>query len=223
MCGRFGYTLVNLKDGTQKWVRMVQEWENFNFAELEKTFSDHSMSEIHPGAKAPIILNQSSRQQLSFARWGVQPDWSPKLIFNTRAEKLFSSNVWEKSAKFKRCIVPCSHFYEWKSENGTKVKYKISPKSGEWFCFAGIWGINEETKDSLPWFSILTQEGNSLMKSIHNSGGNKGRQPVHLTEDDWNEWLDPKIIEQKNIHPMIKQYTSEFLKAEPETSEPMLF
>ncbi|MCZ8342553.1 MAG: SOS response-associated peptidase family protein [Leptospira sp.] len=223
MCGRFGYTLVHLKDGTQKWVRMVQEWENFNFAELEKSFSDHSLTEIHPGAVAPILLYQKNKRQLSFARWGVHPDWSPKLIFNTRSEKLFSSNVWEKSAKFHRCIVPCSHFYEWKSENGTKVKYKISPKSGEWFCFAGIWGINEDTKDSLPWFSILTQEGNSLMKSIHNSGGNRGRQPVHLTENIWSSWLDTTIQQESIIQTMILQYNSEFLTAEPENSEPMLF
>lgn len=223
MCGRFGYTLVTLKDGTQKWVRLVQEWDGFDFSELENTFKDLSKTEIHPGAKAPIIINQNTIPKFVPAIWGIQPEWSPKLIFNTRTEKLFSSKFWSLPSKFNRCIVPASHFYEWKSEKGTKVKYKISPMSGDWFCFAGIWGIGESSKEKNIWFSILTQEGNSLMKEIHNTGGNLGRQPVHLSEDKWNDWLNSEVNSEEQILSLVESYESNFLRAVPVDAEPTLF
>lgn len=225
MCGRFGYTIIKLKDGTEKWIRLIQGTRVFDIQKVEDSFRRSPNFEFYPSSFAPVIHNDvyDHENVLQSMQWGIQPEWSPKPIFNTRVERLFSTPFWSGAAKTHRCIVPASFFNEWKSEKGTKIKYKISPASGESFCFAGIYGMIPNSESKTYWFSILTQEGNSLMKEIHNSGGNQGRQPVHLTEDSWDRWLNPKENQETKILEMIETYPNEFLKVEPETSEPMLF
>lgn len=225
MCGRFGYTIIKLKDGTEKWIRLIQGTQVFDIQKVEESFRQSPNFEFYPSSYAPVIHSHSESKGniLELMQWGIQPEWSPKPIFNTREERLFSTSFWSSAAKYNRCIIPASYFNEWKSEKGTKVKYKIFPKSGESFCFAGIWGeLSNESSKSF-WFSILTQEGNPLMKEVHNSGGNQGRQPVHLTENHWLSWLDPKINDENQIRKLIERYPSEFITAEPELVEPMLF
>ncbi|MCW7465889.1 SOS response-associated peptidase [Leptospira levettii] len=225
MCGRFGYTIIKLKDGTEKWIRLIQGTQVFDIQKVEDTFRRSPNFEYYPSSIAPVIhsLSNHGENTLELMQWGVQPNWSSKPIFNTREERLFSTSFWSGAAKNNRCIIPATFFNEWKSEKGTKIKYKIYPKSGESFCFAGIWGEIPSPSPQKFWFSILTQEGNSLMKEVHNSGGNQGRQPVHLTEDCWENWLDPRIKEENQIRKLIQSYPSEFIIAEPEINEPMLF
>lgn len=225
MCGRFGYTIIKLKDGTEKWIRLIQGTRVFDIQKVEDSFRNVPNFEFYPSSFAPVIHSEEKGEWnlLEPMQWGIQPEWSPKPIFNTRVERLFTTPFWYAAAKSNRCIIPASFFNEWKSEKGTKIKYKISPASGESFCFAGIYGVIPNQKSKTYWFSILTQEGNSLMKEIHNSGGNQGRQPVHLMEDSWESWLDRKLIEETKILNLIQTYPNEFLKAEPESLEPMLF
>ncbi len=219
MCGRFGYTLITLKDGTQKWIRLVQEIPEVNLKKIESLFHTLAGHEIHPGATAPILLRD--KQELTFrnAVWGVKPDWSPKVIFNTRIEKLFGSSFWGNLIYSQRCIVPASYFLEWKSENGTKVRYRIKNKSESNMNFAGIWGQSENDI----WFTILTQEGNDLMKEIHNTGGNQGRQPVQIKEDQLYDWLNPRVTDQSEIQYLLGTYTSDSILANPETDQLSLF
>ncbi|XDD42363.1 SOS response-associated peptidase [Leptospira sp. WS60.C2] len=225
MCGRFGYTIIKLKDGTEKWIRLIQGTKVFDIQKVEDTFRSTPNCEYYPSSMAPVIHTNSLTNEnvIDVMQWGTSPTWSSKPIFNTRVERLFATPLWSQSAKFNRCLIPASYFNEWKSEKGTKIKYKIFPKSGESFCFAGIWGEIPTPSSKQFWFSILTQEGNSLMKEIHNSGGNQGRQPVHLTETFWEPWLNPKVNDESTIQNMIQTYPSEFLSAIPESNEPMLF
>jgi putative SOS response-associated peptidase YedK len=221
MCGRFGYTLITLKDGTQKWIRLVQEIPNVDVTKLDSLFRTLAGSENHPGGTAPILYYVDGSYQITSAVWGFKPDWSPKVIFNTRAEKLFQSSFWGESIFSKRCIVPASYFLEWKSELGTKVRYRIENRDHDNFCFAGIWG--HDTQSEKPWFTILTQEGNSLMKEIHNTGGNQGRQPVQITADNLESWLSPQVNTQSQIQKLITNYSSESITATAELDQPSLF
>lgn len=219
MCGRFGYTLITLKDGTQKWIRLVQELPSVDLQRIETLFKTLSGTEIFPGAKAPILYQTENKVNITYANWGVKPDWSPKVIFNTRVEKLFSSNFWGNLIYSQRCIVPASYFLEWKSENGTKVRYRIQNQTEPNMSFAGIWGGQEDTT----WFTILTQEGNELMKEIHNTGGNQGRQPVQIKEENISSWLNPKLSKQKEIEGLLTTYPSTSILAIPETDQLSLF
>ncbi|GBF50871.1 hypothetical protein LPTSP4_23980 [Leptospira ryugenii] len=222
MCGRFGYTLITLKDGTQKWIRLVQELPEFELEKLDSLFKTLQGTENFPSGKAPILLRSKPGYEVKEAIWGIKPDWSPKVIFNTRVEKLFSSNVWRDHIKTQRCIVPASYFLEWKSEKGTKIRYRIQNSDKSNFCFAGIYGKTDSDDQSI-WFTILTQEGNSLMKEVHNTGGNQGRQPVQIEEKDLEAWLDPNIKEETMITKLIHQYPSESIQAFPDAEEPLLF
>jgi len=219
MCGRFGYTLITLKDGTQKWIRLVQEIPNVDLNRIDSLFRTLSGKENFPGAKAPILYESSGRLEITEASWGIKPEWSPKVIFNTRVEKLFTSSFWGNLIYKQRCIIPASYFLEWKSEHGTKIRYRIQNRDSHNMCFAGIWG---KLQDNF-WFTILTQEGNSLMKEIHNTGGNQGRQPVQIKEEHLEVWLNSNPKTQNQIESILTTYPSESILAVPETDQLSLF
>jgi putative SOS response-associated peptidase YedK len=225
MCGRFGYTLINLKDGTQKWIRLVQELSEPELNKIDALFRILENKDAHPGGTALILYQSNQKLQIEDAIWGVKPDWSPKVIFNTRVEKLFHSSFWGKIAFTQRCLIPASYFFEWKSESGTKVRYRIENADQRPFSFAGIWGKSETKTVGQPsfWFTILTQEGNSLMKEIHNTGGNQGRQPVQIKDSDVESWLDPRLTNQLKIEKLITHYESESIHAIAEPEQPLLF
>ena len=75
-------------------------------------------------------------------------------------------------------------FYEWKTENGKKLPYRIYDPNTEVMTFAGIWEHWNKEGQSIHTFSIITTEPNIEMKPIHN------RMPVILTDgDSRKEWL----------------------------------
>lgn len=43
------------------------------------------------------------------------------------------------------------------------------------------------------WITILTGEANDKMKTIHNSGENKHRQPITMPIQNQNHWMDPTV------------------------------
>ncbi|MCC5814830.1 MAG: SOS response-associated peptidase family protein, partial [Leptospira sp.] len=142
-----------------------------------------------------------------FDSWGAKPDWSEKPITNSRSEKLFTSPFWKAFITQNRCLIPVTSFFEWQEISSKKHKQEITFKNDS-TCLAGLYGNWEEIGISRPgiWITILTQDGNSLMKQVHNSGDNQGRQPVVIREEDWEKWIHQKVSEQKEIERMITQF-----------------
>ncbi|WP_134151825.1 SOS response-associated peptidase family protein [Leptospira meyeri] len=150
--------------------------------------------------------------------WGFKPSWSKRPIMNTQSEKLFDSTVW-KHYIHNRILIPVKSFFEWQEQpNGKKHKYEITFKNTD-SLFAGIWGV----EDGKRWITILTQSANEKMKTIHNSGDNKHRQPVLMRNEFARSWIDPKISNRKDVTDMITQFMPDDTTEQDLDQEPTLF
>jgi len=64
-------------------------------------------------------------------------------------------------------------------------------------------------------FSIITREGNELLKKIHNSGPNGGRMPLILTKSLAEQWLDPALTDEAISEILSFEFPSDQLEARP--------
>jgi putative SOS response-associated peptidase YedK len=202
MCGRYGLSTPNSQ--ITESIEYLREHQII----LEKYYKG---KECFPGEKILIIKKTSTKTTSSFLTWGIKPNWSKTRIINAQKEKLFSSTFWKNMIVNDRCLVPASYFIEWQMEKGRKRPWKISLKNIPVFCMAGIF---QEDK-----IVILTETGNSLMRTIHNHGVNAYRQPVILKPEKYEDWLNPKVNNPEEILYCLKDYLAEELVTELSDSE----
>ncbi len=123
-------------------------------------------------------------------------------FLNAKGETLLESKMFRDAALKRRCLVPVSNFYEWRSfkPEGEKKEiaypYSIDVKGQEYFYIAAIWQpwTDKTTGEVLETVALVTTAANSLMEQIHNK---KKRQPTILPEDKAAEWLFGNPDEEK--------------------------
>jgi len=182
MCGRFALSATT-KDIEKLGYKIPEDFDlipNDNIAPTQFIFAE---------------LNDNTGS-LSKVKWGLIPYWAKESsignkMFNARSETLTEKVSFKNLIKKKRCLIPASSFYEWKSIDGTKKKqkYKISLKNYNYFLFAGLWDSwkDPSTKQNVISSTIITCEPNSKMAEIHN------RMPVIFEFDEEKYWLNDKI------------------------------
>lgn len=188
MCGR--YTLVT------GWDQLAEEFDLVHVEELRPRFN------IAPTQVVPVVRVHSERgvRRLDALRWGLIPFWAKdsgigSRMINARSEEAADKPSFRTPLRQRRCLVPCSGFYEWKAldtdasrTKSRKQPYYIRRRDERVFAFAGLWdrwrGSDGAAIES---FSILTTEPNELIRPFHN------RMPVILGREDYDLWLDPDV------------------------------
>ncbi len=159
---------------------------------------------IAPTDNAAIFrLNTgTNRLRVSMARWGLVPFWAKDIaignkLINARAETAHEKPSFRAAYKQRRCLIPVDGFYEWCSEDGAKQPYYISARSGEPFCFGGLWeSWSPPEGDPLETFTILTRAPNAYIAGLHR------RMPVVVSEADYQPWLSGAIGVSGNDTPL---------------------
>lgn len=143
--------------------------------------------DIWPTEVAPIIRRCGEGVELAQIRWGFAPS-RPKAppVINFRSEGRRFANG--------RCLVPASHFYEFKGAKSPKEKWKFTKTGEDWFCFAGLWRPGTDSGPEA--FTLLTTEPGPDVAPIHN------RQMVVLERADWMAWLDLTRPESDLLKPL---------------------
>jgi len=196
MCGR--YTLVA---GDEELI-----------AEFGLDSCDHvaPSRNICPTQLTPVIRVRELdlKRELKRLRWGLIPSWSKdpssayKMI-NARSEEAAAKPAFRDAVRRRRCLIPCTGFYEWKAVEGAPKKAKkqafLFRVEGERpFAMGGIWepwrGPSGEAIES---FTILTTNANHIVSPIHD------RMPVIIDPRDYEEWLDPRMLEPKRIQELL--------------------
>ena len=85
-----------------------------------------------------------STRAVALLRWGLVPYWSesgnPRVKpINVRAESVVFK--FGEQLREKRCLIPASGFYEWRTVEGKKRACHFTMRSGEPFAFAGLWDL----------------------------------------------------------------------------------
>jgi len=138
--------------------------------------------EVFPGTYAPVI---DANLEPQFMFWGFPHimNGKPPLI-NARSETAAEKKTFSSAMASRRCLVPASAFYEWKS-TGQKQKdrYEFRLPERESMYMAGIY-----TEDGK--FAILTRAASPSVVNIHD------RMPVIIPSNYNDAWLrdTPAII-----------------------------
>lgn len=181
MCGRYADFLADqdLADAfslaiTTNEARLLPP--SFNVAPMQL------VRVIRPGEAAPT---------LDVAKWGLVPSWAkdPSIgsrMINARLETLTEKPSFRTAVAKRRCIVPASGYFEWKTDGTRKRPYFIHPADGAPLAFAGLAEAWRPTADD-EWLitcTIVTTAARGDMRDIHD------RQPVMMRPDAWRTWLD---------------------------------
>lgn len=176
MCGR--YTLDKKSDEIAKRFNLAKKP-----ADIKPNYN------VAPTQTMPVIVeNESGERSVELMKWGIPRILGKDLVkelINTRADKAFGG-FWRKTVCNRRCLIPATGFYEWRTTKDGKVPFFIHPKDEDLYAFAGIWDIwKSEDGHEIKTYSIMTSDPNKEMKSIHT------RMPVILHQEDEATWLEP--------------------------------
>ncbi len=145
-------------------------------AEHDRIFTDIYGKEIFPSGTAPVITNSGD---IILSKWGFDK-WDGKgLVINARSETAGSSRFFSPYAQKSRCIIPASHYFEWKKEpKQSAVKYRLGVKCSSGIYMAGL--LNKEKNN----YVIMTKQAAESIGFIHD------RMPVLLLSSQVVSWLN---------------------------------
>lgn len=168
-----------------------------SFSRIEATLGTrfpeiHPRYNISPSQTIPVIRESADGgYEMADMRWGLIPYWSqePKIsysTFNARAETLAEKPAFREPFRSKRCLIPASGFYEWKTEAGRKQPYYLTAVDDGGLAFAGLWDEWRRPEESLLSCTIVVGRPNELVAEIHD------RMVLILAEDAYGAWLNPR-------------------------------
>jgi len=145
-----------------------------------RTTTNHDLSPTQ--AVATVGIQHGELKQLNL-RWGIHPDWADHVIFNAKAETVSVKPTFSEAFEFHRVIVPCTGWYEWREEQGKKVKYLFTLGENEVLYMAGI-----ALEDGLNLVTLTTQ-ANQQCSEYHQ------RMPLLIEPDCIMAWMSGELEE----------------------------
>lgn len=159
---------------------------------LQTDFGEHAPRyNIAPAESIPVIHKTDSGYALENMQWSLIPEWSKTPItsystFNARIETVSEKPMYANALQHRRCLIPASGFYEWRTENERRQPYYFSLEDGEEMALAGIWGVwTSPNGAALHSCSILVGQANTLVDKVH------GRMASIVPERHFKDWLNP--------------------------------
>jgi putative SOS response-associated peptidase YedK len=150
--------------------------------------------EIFPSQVAPVIVREPGLGvTVRPMQWGFPRTGGGGLVINSRSEKADVTPMFQKAARERRCLVPASHFYEWRRVSGRKTgdKFAFKPQTEEPLMYmAGFYGLflGGFAGGGFDGFAILTRPADAQMAPYHD------RMPVILTDENLKKaWINPDI------------------------------
>lgn len=146
---------------------------------------------LPPSAVTPV-LTEENNEELVLGHWGYRPTWAKehgkaKEVNNARAETVFEKPYFKSSIQTRRCLIPVTGFFEWKSEGKTKTPFRFH-MNGEIFSLGGLYSIVlDKDGNEVPHYAIITTEAASIMAPVHD------RMPVIIDKEREQDWISEEI------------------------------
>lgn len=154
----------------------------------------------------PRVAPEDADRQIEPMRWGLVPSWAKDVavgnrMFNARVESLAQKAAFRTALAKRRCLIPASGYYEWRTlgdqqVNGrrrpVKQAYYLTPQDGSVMAFAGLWEYwrprdADAAGDAVVSMTIITAPAVGRLTRIHD------RMPLVLPASEWAAWLDPRV------------------------------
>ena len=104
-------------------------------------------------------------------------------LINARAETLAAKPEFRDAGRRRRCLIPASGFYEWKTASGRKQPFYVYPTQGKLFAFAGLYESWSGPDGALDTCAIVTTDAAATLRTLH------PRMPLILDAADYALWL----------------------------------
>jgi putative SOS response-associated peptidase YedK len=189
MCGRYAFD--DIKEIFE--ARMILE-------EIADVFGQEMVlsikkGDVFPTDTAAVVAQNEAGYQPMAMEWGYKMWNSSRRIINARKETLMEKPMFRNSVISKKCLIPCTGFYEWQKIDSGKQKYKISPENETFFYLAGLYNTFEEDSIQINRFVIITCPANRYMRKIH------PRMPLIVPKSQKEAWF----IESENYNNQISK------------------
>jgi putative SOS response-associated peptidase YedK len=170
--------------------------------------------EVRPTDIVPVIApNQAGIKSVFPMQWGFNNSEHKSVLFNARCETAGTKPTFKDSWKTRRCIIPCSYYFEWQhftNSNGKTItgdKYAIQPAglTVTWLC--GLYRI----ENGYPVFVVLTKEPSTQLRKIHD------RMPLIMPIDRIEDWINPTSAPDSLLQYALNEMVLE--KVQPENEQ----
>ena len=200
MCSRYAF----VPDGPA-WV----DYRTALGALAEELLALPPRPKVAPTDLVPIVVQSPGGQpHVTQARWGFIPHWwrrtdLPKLAFNARSEEAAVKPMWRDALKSTRCLIPATHWCEWRKAAGVKIPHTLSLDPARGFMFAGLWSLWRARPESALAATcvILTMPASPNIAHVHD------RMPVVLAPEAWKGWLDPSLTDAASALEIVRQHS----------------
>lgn len=171
----------------------------------------HLMAPLYakaPRVYHPVVVQQNGENFLTRFQWDFVPtdlqireniQKKGGNLCNARSEKILDKHsLWYKY-RSNRCLIPVTGIFEHREVKGikNKIPYYVKEKGREVFFLPGLFNYSPiadpETGEMPGTFTLITRAANEVMSNIHNSGDNKNRMPLFLSNDTELEWMKPEL------------------------------
>lgn len=173
-----------------------------------------------PASMIQIVTEDEHDRYLEDAKWWLLLDKNGKpnyqyATFNSRSDKLFSSQLTKPAFKTSRCLIPADGIIE-----GQNKKYHFITSERGSLLLGGIYKQYQIDNEIITTASIITCPGNPKLKNIHRKS-----IPLMIDVEDHqliDMWLDPGITEPETFRPLLTNKINFDLVATPTVSARIL-
>lgn len=181
MCGRFAFNGEQLPESVSP-----------QFPEIEPNYNISPQDDVH------CIWVENNVHKFTRMKWGFRPSWSKGGTIepiNARVESVSEKPIFRDSFEKRRCLIPATGWYEWKTTTSGKVPFYHRLVNHQLMLFAGIY---DNSKDSKQSFCVLTTDSDKTIAHIHQ------RMPLIIPNSSIDEWLNFGTI--KSNHASLEVY-----------------
>ena len=188
MCGRYSF------DDTREIYEVRALLAQLAESVGEQAAASVKLGEVFPTDTAAILAQTQTGHSTAAMDWGFPLHGSKKNIINARSETILEKPMFRNSALTKRCLVPCTGFYEWQKIENRKRKYKIDIKDENFFYLAGLYSMFKIDGEQTLRYVIITAAANDFMKEVHH------RMPLIVPKRNIADWLNTTPIDIDSIY-----------------------
>lgn len=147
---------------------------------------------VAPQRAVPIVVWRGAERSLRSVRWGLVPNWAEERsrpVINARAESLTSKPTFAEAAARRRCLLPATGWYEWRS--GHKQPVLCTGTDGATLAMGAVFTARwlPERADPEVTCAVVTTAATGDFAEVH------PRMPLVLSPQRWADWLDPERTE----------------------------
>ncbi len=153
--------------------------------------------DYYPGRGIPAVVNAAERV-IEILYWGLIPPWAKdisiaKHTFNARCETLQEKASFRMAFQRRRCLIPATAYYEWRTANERKIPYKFSLRGSKVFMLAGLWEYWVDASGNEVYSAaVVTCPAGRGLESYHH------RMPVVFDRYNCWQWMEDRPPEELN-------------------------